>query len=87
MRLTLEERTALERQCEQRMVALAQEFGVGVAGVGTRQLVEMLRESLSVEQQANAKERWLFWLAEQLDRTEASAYKQAREAKLTSGVR
>lgn len=81
MRLNLEEREALEAQCNERLSSLAQQ-GVGIGDVATRLIVLMLAELLSVEQEANAKENWLFWLSDLLDTAESAV----RQRMLSSGI-
>ena len=81
VQLNLEERSALEAQCQQRLATLAQQ-GVGIGGIGTRLLVELVSELLTPEQEAEGKERWLFWLSEQLDLAET----EIRKRVLASGI-
>ncbi len=81
MKLNLEERTALEEECQGRTMALAQQ-GAMIPGIGTRLIIELLNELLTPEQEANAKENWLYWLADQLDKAEA----EVRKRMLASGI-
>jgi hypothetical protein len=80
-KLTLEERNELEAECASRVQALAQQ-GAMIPGIGTRLIIELLSELLTVNQEAVAKERWLEWLTEQLDNAEA----QVRQHLLASGL-
>ena len=75
MKLNLEERTALETECDIRQSVIVQQ-GYAIGGVGTRLIVEMLSRLLSVEELADAKEAWLFWLSDQLDHAEAELRRQ-----------
>lgn len=81
MRLSLEERDALEATCNERLMLLAQQ-GAQIPGVQIRLLVDMIDQLLTPEQEADAKESWLFWYADVLDTAEA----EIRKRFLTSGL-
>lgn len=76
MSLGVEERAALEASCNERLSTLAQQ-GCQIAGVQIRFLVELISVLLTADQEAEAKDRWLYWLADALDTAEAELRKRA----------
>ena len=76
-----DERLALDSKNSERTMALIGQ-GVNIPDTTYRLIVEMLTELLSDEQEAAARERWLFWLSERLDQAEA----MHRERVLSSGL-
>lgn len=86
MQLSFEERETLEAECGRRTQALAQDGWI-MPGVEAKLVAELLCELISPIGQANAKERWLFWLCDQLDRAEANVRQAKLSGVLTNGHR
>lgn len=71
MKLNAVERETLEAECQRRVAKITGE-GWLMPGVEARLVSELLIELISPIGQANAKERWLFWLADECDKAEAA---------------